>query len=148
MGKVFWQSGGLDNSTMRFEAKKSGLLDLDSFYAPKTQLDALRRRILWGWIPEGRAQTEMIKAGWSGMMSLPRLLSLDTDGSLRMQVLPQAAALRSAPIKSRNSIVTLKAATGEILCIGKKGTSMAFSVTLSSTELLRLGYSSEEHAWF
>jgi beta-fructofuranosidase len=147
MGKVFWQSGVLDRSTMKFKAKKSGLLDLDSFYAPKTQLDAQNRRILWGWIPERRPPSEMIEAGWSGMMSLPRLLSLDPDGSLRMRILPEATALRSAPVESLNSTVTLKAATGEMLCIGKRGRSMKFSVTLGSTEIILLEYSSEEHAW-
>ncbi len=39
-GKVFWQSGALDTSTMKFKAEKAGLLDHGSFYAPKTQLDA------------------------------------------------------------------------------------------------------------
>ena len=147
MGKVFWQSGVLDRVTMKFQAKKSGLLDLDAFYAPKTQLDARGRRILWGWIPERRPQAEMIKAGWSGMMSLPRILNLDSDGSLRMQVLPEAAALRSAPIEILNSTVTLRSATGEVLCVGKKGTNMDVALTLGSTKLLRLKYSSEENAW-
>jgi beta-fructofuranosidase len=147
MGKVFWQSGTLNTSTMRFEARKNGLLDLESFYAPKTQLDALHRRILWGWIPERRSQAEMIEAGWSGMMSLPRMLSLDPDGSLRMQVLPEIAKLRGAHIESKSSAVTLKEATGEISCIGKKGANMEVSVMLGSTEVLHLEYSSGDHVW-
>jgi len=148
MGKVFWQSGILDKSTLRFKANKSGLLDLDSFYAPKTQLDAQNRRILWGWIPERRPQAEMIEAGWSGMMSLPRLLSLDSDGSLRMRILPETAALRSAPVESEDSTIILRTATGEISCIGKRETRVNFSMMLGSTELVHLEYSSEEHAWF
>ena len=56
LGKVFWQSGKLDASTMKFTPRKTGLLDLDAFYAPKTQLDARGRRILWGWIPERRSE--------------------------------------------------------------------------------------------
>ena len=99
MGKIIWQSGSLDKTTMKFQPEKSGLLDLDSFYAPKTQLDAQGRRILWGWIPERRSQSEMIEAGWSGIMSLPRVLSLDPDGSLRMRVLPQATTLRREPLE-------------------------------------------------
>jgi beta-fructofuranosidase len=147
LGKVIWQSGSLDKTTMRFQPEKSGLLDLDSFYAPKTQLDAQGRRILWGWIPERRSQAEMIDAGWSGMMSLPRVLSLDPDGSLRMRVLPQAATLRREPLQNLNSTVRLENATGEFSCIGKKETGMEISVTLDSTELIHLKYSSEEHAW-
>lgn len=151
MGKVVWQSGILDPATMKFEPKKSGLLDLESFYAPKTQLDAKGHRILWGWIPEHRPQAEMIEAGWSGMMSLPRVLNLDPDGTLRMQVLPQAATLRHEPIlqkktKSKSS-VTAPNATGEMVCVGKKGTGIELSVMLDATELFYLTYSSEQHAW-
>jgi beta-fructofuranosidase len=64
MGKVFWQSGRLDEATMKFQSLKTGLLDLDAFYAPKTQLDDSGRRILWGWIPERRSQVAMRDAGW------------------------------------------------------------------------------------
>ncbi len=46
LGKVFWQSGILDEANMKFKASRTGLLDLDAYYAPKTQLDAQGRRIL------------------------------------------------------------------------------------------------------
>ena len=52
LGKVIWESGTLDEATMTFTKKKTGELDLGAFYAPKTQLDAEGRRILWGWIQE------------------------------------------------------------------------------------------------
>ena len=87
---------------MTFTAKKSGELDLGAFYAPKTQLDAHGRRILWGWIQEKRStdpkknDDAMRAAGWSGMMSLPRVLSLDKDGTLRIKALPEIAKLRLA----------------------------------------------------
>ena len=64
LGKVFWESGALDEATMKFTSRKRGLLDLDAFYAPKTQLDAEGRRILWGWIPERRSEAAMREAGW------------------------------------------------------------------------------------
>jgi beta-fructofuranosidase len=148
MGKVFWQSGSLDQGTMKFEPKKSGLLDLDAFYAPKTQLDAQGRRILWGWIPERRSEAEMIKAGWSGMMSLPRLLNLDPDGTLRMQVLPQTESLRSAMLPEEGAPVrTVPRATGEVLCVGNKGSNMEFCACMGTTELVRLSYSAEQHSW-
>ena len=37
LGKVFWQSGVLDEATMKFKPSKTGLLDLGAYYAPKTQ---------------------------------------------------------------------------------------------------------------
>ncbi len=151
MRKVVWQSGTLDRAAMKFQPNKSGLLDIDSFYAPKTQLDAQGRRILWGWIPERRSEAEMTEAGWSGMMSLPRVLSLDPDGTLRMELLPQTVTLRRESIKQRKAktshFVTVPKAVGEVLCIGKKETGVEFTVNLGERELLRLVYSPEQHAW-
>jgi beta-fructofuranosidase len=151
MGKVFWQSGSLDQGTMKFEPKKSGLLDIGAFYAPKTQLDAQGRRILWGWIPERRTQAEMMKAGWAGMMSLPRVLNLDSDGTLRMRVLPQIESLRSEPIlqekETADSVRTVPRATGEVLCVGNEGSSMEFCVCLGTTELVRVSYSADQYSW-
>lgn len=151
MGKVFWQSGALNPDTMIFDAKKSGVLALDAFYAPKTQLDAHGRRILWGWIPERRSQAEMLKAGWSGMMSLPRVLHLDADGTLRMQILPETESLRSQPRawkKHANEYVQIvPKATGEVMCSGERRADLRFHVALDSGELLHLDYSTEKHAW-
>ncbi len=104
-GKVLWQSGTLDRGTMRFTAEKTGELDYGragtsrvTYYAPKTQLDGSGNRILWGWIGETRQDAECVRAGWSGLMSLPRVLTLH-DGELHMQPAAQVARLRdsSAP---------------------------------------------------
>ncbi len=101
-GKVLWRSGTLDRASMRFVPEKVGEFDYGrkgtdrvNFYAPKTQLDATGNRILWGWIAESRADIECSKAGWSGLMSLPRLLTL-SDGELHMEPAAQVARLRKA----------------------------------------------------
>jgi beta-fructofuranosidase len=148
-GKVFWQSGVLDEATMKFQTQKTGLLDLDAFYAPKTQLDAHGRRILWGWIPERRPEAAMREAGWSGMMSLPRVMNLDKDGSLRLRVLPESKQLRAGAVPTQQSltgaITLLKAASGEVICSGIKGRSFELTLASSSAELLHISYSGEEH---
>jgi beta-fructofuranosidase len=79
-GKAYWQSGRLDEKAMVFHPAKSGVIDLGAFYAPKTQLDAQGQRILWGWLQERRLEAEYRAAGWSGVMSLPRVLNLGADG--------------------------------------------------------------------
>jgi beta-fructofuranosidase len=151
LGKVFWQSGVLDEATMKFTPRKTGLLDLDAFYAPKTQLDAHGRRILWGWVPERRPDTAMREAGWSGMMSLPRVMSLDKDGTLRLTILPQTAALRAAVVSVASSAAgktaALRGASGEVLCSGKPGQNFDFSLGTAAGELLRVSYSAEKHAF-
>jgi beta-fructofuranosidase len=85
-GKAQWQSGVLDDKTMIFHPEKAGTLDYGCYYASKSQRASDGRRILWGWIPETRKEKECRAAGWAGMMSLPRVLSLDDDGQLRIDV--------------------------------------------------------------
>jgi beta-fructofuranosidase len=94
-GKTFWHSGTLDSAAMLFHSERSGILDHGSFYAPKTQLDRLGRRILWGWIPEARPVAEYRAAGWAGLMSLPRVLTLDNNNDLRVALLPKFDQLRT-----------------------------------------------------
>jgi beta-fructofuranosidase len=151
LGKVFWESGLLDEATMKFTSRKQGLLDLDAFYAPKTQLDAHGRRILWGWIPERRPDTAMRQAGWSGMMSLPRVMNLDRGGTLRLSILPETKALRAGAVPVASSAAgktaVLRAASGEFLCSGKPGQNFDFSLATDSGELLHVSYSEEKHAF-
>jgi beta-fructofuranosidase len=114
-GKTFWQSGELDKKEMVFHAERTGQLDYGSYYAPKTQLDANGNRILWGWITEARPEAEYSAAGWAGIMSLPRLLSLDS-GELRMQPATQVATLRrpadSRPASASHLLNTMQ----EVIC--------------------------------
>lgn len=92
--RTFWQSGTLDKSTMRWTPEHEGILNHGPYYAPKTQLDAAGNRILWGWIEETRPQAEMAAAGWSGCMSLPRVLTLK-NGQVQFAPAPQVNSLRS-----------------------------------------------------
>ena len=95
-GRTLWQIGTLDTAAMLFHAESEGLLDHGAYYAPKSQLDAQGNRILWGWITDTRPQAEYAAAGWSGMMSLPRRLSI-TDGQLVMEPAPETESLRTKP---------------------------------------------------
>ncbi len=103
--KVFWESGDLDLESMVFHSQKKGLLDSGSFYAPKTQAAANGDRILWGWIPETRPESEFSKAGWAGCMSLPRVLSLDSNGVLQSRVAAQAHQLRAKSFSLSSAII-------------------------------------------
>jgi beta-fructofuranosidase len=140
-GKVYWQSGVLDPKTMRFHAGQAGILDYGSFYAAKTQLDRSGNRILWGWIPETRALEEYKAAGWAGLMSLPRVLSMGADGRLGIGVAAevnqlrgriQALAVTADEDRNRRQIETmsLEGCRGEILCTVQNATE-PFELTLS-----------------
>jgi beta-fructofuranosidase len=140
-GKVFWQSGKLDAASMRFEPEHTGVLDHGSYYAPKTQLDRDGNRILWGWLPELRPVQEYRAAGWAGMMSLPRVLSLNSGGMLEMRVLPGVETLRSREQilkqtgtdkgnQEQISAIRLGDCCGEILCTTLSKERFAFSLYL------------------
>jgi beta-fructofuranosidase len=151
LGKVFWESGVLDEATMRFTAKKKGELDWGAFYAPKTQLDAEGRRILWGWIQERRDEAAMKAAGWSGMMSLPRVLHLNADGTLRMEMLPALATLRAGGLPSQEIRAgvckVLPKATGEVFCTGATGNGFTFTMSDGAAELMKVTYEPESHSF-
>jgi beta-fructofuranosidase len=65
------------------------------FYAPQSFTDAQGRRIMFGWVQEGRSAEAQLACGWSGVMSLPRVLTLGLDGHVCMQPAPELAALRA-----------------------------------------------------
>ncbi|HTV07324.1 MAG TPA: glycoside hydrolase family 32 protein [Acidobacteriaceae bacterium] len=122
-GKVHWQSGVLDEKAMRFHPDRYGELDYGTYYAAKTQLDRDGNRIVWGWINETRPLAEYKAAGWAGLMSLPRVLTLRGDGTLGMEV---ASAMRElsegekrlkpgADVKAECRRLAVRSATGEML---------------------------------
>jgi beta-fructofuranosidase len=60
----------------QFVAETEGGVDFGSYYAARTMTNTGQRRVLWGWITEGRSPEAQREAGWSGAISLPRELSL------------------------------------------------------------------------
>lgn len=81
----------------KFVPRSLGIVDHGgSFYAPQTMIDDQGRRIMWGWLREARSEEAQRAAGWSGVMSLPRLLSPRPDGRLGVEPVPELQALRGA----------------------------------------------------
>jgi beta-fructofuranosidase len=93
MGKVHWKVGSY--ADQHFIPDKEGVVDWGSYYAAKSMLDRAGNRILWGWIPETRSDAELVNAGWAGAMSLPRVLSLNSNGELQTEVSPIVSSLRT-----------------------------------------------------
>jgi beta-fructofuranosidase len=99
---VQWFVGDFDPATRRFHATARGMMDYgSSFYAPNTMLCDDGRRILWGWVnnfPSGH--------GWNGCLTVPRLLSVSSDGQLHQEPVPQLHKLRGHAEKSRRLSLT------------------------------------------
>ena len=77
--EVHVKTGTLDGA-LRFHEERDEILDpgaRDGFYAPQVFRDEAGRTIVIGWMPEC---DNVPHKGWSGVMSQPRVLTLDADG--------------------------------------------------------------------
>ena len=72
-----------------------------AFYAPQSFSDQAGRRIVFGWVQEERPESESIAAGWSGVMSLPRVATWH-GGTVDFAPAPEVAALRTEHISVVN----------------------------------------------
>ena len=63
-------------------------------FAPESLLDDKGRRIMWAWVLDWPPKAETRTVGWSGVMSLPRVLSLSNDGILLIEPVEELKQLR------------------------------------------------------
>ena len=84
-----------------------------------TMADDQGRRILFGWIDDGRSEEAERASGWAGAMSLPRILSLSDEGTLRLEPAPELRQLRGEQVQFEQVDV---AADAEVLLDGAAGT--------------------------
>jgi sucrose-6-phosphate hydrolase SacC (GH32 family) len=73
-----------------------------TMFAPESLLDGSGRRIFWGWVCGGRSAAAQEAAGWSGVMSLPRVLSPEADGTVSIKPVPELERLRINPVSRQN----------------------------------------------
>lgn len=85
--------GTLDLSKPAFVPETHAVLDPGDAYASNISVDDTGRVILWLW---GRTRNPPDR-GWSGVIVMPRVLSLDADGFVRQQPAPEFEQLRGVP---------------------------------------------------
>lgn len=89
---------------LKFHVQSRGVIDGGAYYAPKSYRDNRGRRILWGWIQERRPREAQVAAGWSGVMSLARVLTLDARDRLQMEPAGEYRKLRQNRARGGDSI--------------------------------------------
>jgi beta-fructofuranosidase len=119
-----------------FQPQRRTYYDSARACATKTLLDDRGRRIAWSWVLEDRpagACAEPLdsptrRAGWSGLMSLPRVLHLAPDGALLMEPPSELEALRGRhmavpgfPLKAEIEGVPIGSASYQVLLGGIQG---------------------------
>jgi sucrose-6-phosphate hydrolase SacC (GH32 family) len=69
-------------------------LECGNLYAPIVMKDAQGRHILFGWVTDGLSESAQRRMGWSGVMCLPRVLSLGDNSMLVIEPAPELRRLR------------------------------------------------------
>ena len=89
-----------------------------AFFAPESLLDGQGRRVFWAWLTDCRTGPTRARTG-SGVQSLPRVMTLNADGSLKAAPAVELEQLRRDHRQSgavdlpADQSVTLDAAGGE-----------------------------------
>ncbi len=100
-----------DFKNWRFQPQNQAILDNGgSFYAPQTMLDDQGRRLMWGWLQEQRSEATRRASGWSGMLSLPRQLTVLPEGRLAQAPVPELQKLRGGHQQYRQLTVQAEVA--------------------------------------
>jgi sucrose-6-phosphate hydrolase SacC (GH32 family) len=108
----------------------------NSFFAPRSLLDDRGRRIMWAWIFDAPGFGTRTDFGWSGTMSLPRVLTLAHDGTLRMDPPPELESLRYRPREHPQVRIP---AGGEVVLDNIAGNSLELNIELTASSAKQLG---------
>jgi beta-fructofuranosidase len=121
----------------RFTPALDGVVDAgECFYAPQSFTDDSSRRVMFGWLRESRSEQQQLEAGWSGAMSLPRVLSLLDDGSLGTAPAPEVERLRGRHVRLVDGELVLNQA---LPLEGISGYALELLVTVSASATGRVG---------
>ena len=74
----------------------------NQFFAPESHTDGQGRRILFAWVFDGRNNAVRGHTGWSGMMSLPRVMTLGADNRILMTPVEELKTLRYNDVVKKN----------------------------------------------
>lgn len=93
----------------KFTPEKHGQMNWPggSFFAPEQLVDSRGRNIIWGWVvnPPGVAQPAPKDYGWGGVMSLPRVVSLNGAGELQITPAEELRTIRLDEIDENDFII-------------------------------------------
>ncbi len=120
----------------RFDVDYRGTLDHGDFYAPQSFRDG-DRYITFGWLPEARDVSAQWDAGWSGALSLPRVVTTGPDGRIRQRPAKEVTALRDQPFET-DEHVTLEGGERRTLDASGTAVELELEVTLDDAETFEL----------
>ena len=81
---------------LRFIPEYEGVYDAGYSYASLCPTDEAGQRLVFSWLREGRSVDLQRESGWTGVQSIPRILSLDDKNRLISKIVPEFETLRGA----------------------------------------------------
>ena len=106
------------------------------FFAPETLIDDKGRRIMWAWLMDYQEFGIRFDHGWSGTMSLPRVLSLDDSDRMLIDLPEEIEALRYGEVFLENFTIPPKV---DLPIDWKLGTSFELSIDVQIGDVDRFG---------
>lgn len=96
-----------DFANDRFTPEQHGRMNWPggSFFAIEQLQDAKGRNIIWGWITQHQKPSHLRDYGWFGIMSLPRVVSLDDAGVVQINPPEEIKTIRLQEIREDDFVL-------------------------------------------
>ncbi|MFC6823944.1 glycoside hydrolase family 32 protein, partial [Halopelagius fulvigenes] len=128
--------GTADLGDPSFEVEHRGRLDYGDYYAPQSTRTDDGRVLTWGWTPEARDAEAQWHAGWSGLLTVPRELSVE-GGELRQRPARELADLRRR--RAAEGDICLTPGESRTLDVSGNAYELAFDARTEPGATLELG---------
>ena len=112
----------------------------NTYFAPESLEDDEGRRIMWAWLLDCADLGTRFEHGWSGTMSLPRVLSINEkkghESNLKIAVPKEIEQLRYRPFKAENIEID---ADSDVLVEGISGDSLELALDVDQGLAIEFG---------
>ncbi|RDI72076.1 GH32 C-terminal domain-containing protein [Halopelagius longus] len=132
--EYFLGTANLDDPSFEIEHRER--LDYGDYYAPQSTRTDDGRVLAWGWAPEARDAEAQWHAGWSGLLTVPRKLSVE-GGELRQRPARELAELRRR--RAAEGDISLAPGDSRTLDLSGNAYELAFDARTESGATLELG---------
>ena len=121
-----------------FHPEKHGSMSWtdNSFFAPESLVDDQGRRIMWSWVMDEPRFGIRSVYGWSGTMGLPRVLTLNSDGLIEIDVPDELKRLRYNEVTKPDAVVS---AGEQFVLDPSAGNCIELEVEMKSASAMRYG---------